>query len=79
MKYFEIWFEDKKAMIETMRNVLFAHIQRLPFAWHMKNQTGDIIQRCTSDMNTMRMFVSEQLVQVIRIVITMAFSLVMMP
>ena len=28
-----------------IRNLLFAHIQRLPFAWHMKNQTGDIIQR----------------------------------
>ena len=65
-------------MVKTARDLLYAHIERLPFSWHMKNQTGDIIQRCTSDMNTVRMFVSEQLVQVIRIVITMAFSLVMM-
>jgi ATP-binding cassette subfamily B protein len=33
---------------ESMRNALFSHIGRLPFSWHSKNNTGDIIQRCTS-------------------------------
>ena len=65
-------------MVKTARDLLFSHIESLPFDWHMKNQTGDIIQRCTSDMNTVREFVAEQLVQVIRIVITMAFSVGLM-
>ena len=65
-------------MVKTARDLLFGHIERLPFDWHMQNQTGDIIQRCTSDMNTVREFVSEQLVQVIRIVIMMAFSVIFM-
>ena len=37
-----------QTLVERMRNLLFDHIQTLPFSWHMKNQTGDIIQRCTS-------------------------------
>ena len=41
-----------ESLVESMRNRLFAHIQRLPFSWHMRNQTGDIIQRCTYDVDT---------------------------
>ena len=67
-----------ETMAETMRNTLFGHIQRLPFSWHVKNQTGDIIQRCTSDVETFRNFVSEQLVDMFRIVFLIAFSLAMM-
>ena len=36
-------------LMQHMRDRLFSHIQKLPFSWHMQNQTGDIIQRCTSD------------------------------
>ena len=58
-----------------IRNLLFAHIQRLPFAWHMKNQTGDIIQRCTSDVDTVRNFVTDQFMNVVRISILLVLSL----
>ncbi len=73
-------FNNKGAetLMQTMRNNLFAHIQRLPFAWHMKNQTGDIIQRCTSDADRIRIFISEQLVSVLRIVIMVGMSLYFM-
>ncbi|MBR3687853.1 MAG: ABC transporter ATP-binding protein, partial [Lentisphaeria bacterium] len=50
-----------ETLVETMRNMLFGHIQRLPFAWHMSHQTGDIIQRCTSDVDMVKRFLSEQL------------------
>ena len=50
-----------ETLVKRMRDTLFAHIERLPFAWHMKNQTGDIIQRCTSDVDTVKRFLSEQL------------------
>ena len=41
-----------------MRDTLYTHISRLPYAWHMQHQTGDIIQRCTSDIDTTMRFVS---------------------
>ena len=44
----------------------------------MQNKTGDIIQRCTSDIDTMRNFVSEQLTSVLRIVIMLVLSMVFM-
>ncbi|MBO4696469.1 MAG: ABC transporter ATP-binding protein [Lachnospiraceae bacterium] len=67
-----------ETMAENMRNTLFSHIQKLPFSWHTKNQTGDIIQRCTSDVDTFRNFISEQLVDMFRIVFLIVFSLFMM-
>ncbi len=67
-----------ESLVETMRNRLFSHIQRLPFSWHMQNQTGDIIQRCTSDVDMVKNFVSEQLTSVFRIVILIILSLLFM-
>lgn len=62
-------------LLKSMRDRLFSHIQRLPYSWHMKNQTGDIIQRCTSDVDVIKNFVSEQLTSVFRITILIVFSL----
>ena len=63
---------------QHMREQLFAHIQELPFSWHMQNKTGDIIQRCTSDVERVRSFVAEQLTSIIRIVIMVLLSLYFM-
>ena len=63
-----------ETLVKTMRDRLFSHIQRLPFGWHMKNKTGDIIQRCTSDIDTMKNFLSEQLTSVFRIVLLLVLS-----
>ena len=63
---------------ENMRNALYAHVQRLPSAWHDKNQTGDIIQRCTSDVEVIRNFVVTQLLEVFRTVFLIGVSFVMM-
>jgi len=63
-----------ETLVKTMRDRLFGHIQKLPFSWHMKNRTGDIIQRCTSDIDTMKNFLSEQLTSIFRIVIMLVLS-----
>lgn len=63
---------------ENMRNALYAHVQRLPSAWHDKNQTGDIIQRCTSDVEVIRNFVVTQLLEVFRTVFLIGVSFTMM-
>jgi len=44
-----------------LRRTLYDHIQKLPFSWHSKIQTGDIVQRCTSDVDTVRRFIGSQL------------------
>ena len=67
-----------ETLVKTMRDQLFSHIQRLPFSWHMKNRTGDIIQRCTSDIDTTKNFLSEQLTSVFRITILLVLSILFM-
>lgn len=63
---------------KNMRDMLFFHVQRLPMSWHSKNQTGDIIQRCTTDVETIRNFVVTQVLEVFRTVFLLAVSLGMM-
>lgn len=79
-KYLTTLFNTMAAekLVKTMRDQLFDHIQHLPFSWHMKNQTGDMIQRCTSDVDTTKQFISEQLVNVFRIVMLLVLSLAFM-
>ena len=67
-----------ETLVKSMRDQLFSHIQHLPFSWHMKNRTGDIIQRCTSDIETTKNFLSQQLTSVFRIVILLILSMFFM-
>ena len=67
-----------ETLVKTMRDRLFSHIERLPFSWHMKNKTGDIIQRCTSDIDTTKNFLSEQLTSVFRILLLLVMSVTFM-
>jgi len=63
---------------KSIKDALFAHIQKLPFSWHTKNNTGDIIQRCTSDVDMVRNFVANQLIDIFSIVFNVIFALCMM-
>ncbi len=65
-------------LVQSMRNQLFSHIMYLPYAWHSDNHTGDIIQRCTSDVETIKTFVSEQLTSLFRVVLMIVLSLYFM-
>lgn len=62
----------------NLRDALFYHVQRLPMSWHDKNQTGDIIQRCTSDVEVIRNFVVTQLLEVFRTAFLVGISFAMM-
>jgi ATP-binding cassette subfamily B protein len=63
---------------KNMRDTLFFHVQRLPMKWHGKNQTGDIIQRCTSDVEVIRNFVVTQVLEVFRTIFLILISFSMM-
>jgi len=64
-----------EGLIKKLRDGLFSHTQSLPFEWHTKNLTGDIIQRCTSDVDTVRRFVFQQLIEVLRTVLLIVIAL----
>ena len=67
-----------ETLLKTMRDDLYAHIIRLPFTWHGAHQTGDIIQRCTSDVETVKAFLSEQLVMLFRVGVLILLGIVFM-
>ena len=79
-QYFVTYFNQRanQSLMRRMRNSLFSHIQRLPLRWHIEHQTGDIIQRCTSDADAISNFVSNQLVYLFRIIIIVVLSVVFM-
>ena len=67
-----------ETLVKTSRDLLYHHIQHLPWKWHMANPTGDIIQRCTSDVERIKTFFQEQFVSVFRIIALIVLSLVCM-
>lgn len=67
-----------EGIIKNIRDNLFDHVQKLPYSWHIKNQTGDIIQRSTSDVEVVRNFISTQLSEMFRTVILVIISLMLM-
>ena len=70
--------KGSESFVKSMRDGLYQHIQRLPYAWHVQHSTGEIIQRCTSDVEVVRNFVTNQLLEVFRIVFLVVFSLAVM-
>ena len=67
-----------EGVIVRLRDRLFGHIQKLPYEWHSSHQTGDIIQRCTSDVDVVRNFLIDQLLEMIRTVFLIVISLALM-
>ncbi|MCK4396443.1 ABC transporter ATP-binding protein [candidate division WOR-3 bacterium] len=53
-----------ESIAKNIREQLYDHLQHLPYDYHVKAQTGDLIQRCTSDLNTVRRFISIQFIEV---------------
>ena len=48
---------------QNIRDRVYDHIQHLPYKYHKEADTGDIMQRCTSDVDTIRRFLGVQLVE----------------
>jgi ATP-binding cassette subfamily B protein len=59
-----------------LRNYLFDHVQRLTFTYHDNNQTGELLQRSTSDVDAVRRFFAEQAIGLGRIVLIFVINLI---
>jgi len=65
-----------ESITRRLRNFLFDHIQRLSFSYHSTTPTGDLIERCTSDVDALRRFFSEQAIGVGRIVLLFVINFI---
>lgn len=63
---------------ERLRNAVYDHLQRLPFSYHVRAETGDLIQRSTSDVETVRKFMAIQFVEIGRALFMLALALPLM-
>ena len=70
--------QASESIAKTIRDRLYRHLQTLNYDYHVKAETGDLIQRCTSDVETIRRFLSGQLVAVFRSVLMVGVALVIM-
>ena len=70
--------QASESIAKTIRDRLYRHLQTLSYDYHVKAETGDLIQRCTSDVETIRRFLSGQLVAVFRSVLMVVIALVIM-
>ena len=43
----------------NLRGALFAHLQRLPLAFHLRRSTGDVLTRITGDVKAMEDFIED--------------------
>ena len=64
-----------EGIAKRTREYLFDHLQRLPFRYHDKARTGELVQRSTSDVDAIRRFFSEQAIGIGRIVLLFVVNL----
>ncbi|OGO81196.1 MAG: ABC transporter, partial [Clostridiales bacterium GWC2_40_7] len=53
-----------ESIARNIRDNLFGHLQELTYDEHVKAKTGDLVQRCTSDVDTVRRFLAVQFVEI---------------
>jgi ATP-binding cassette subfamily B protein len=70
--------EASEAIVLGVRDRLYDHLQRLPCRTLDGAETGDLVQRCTSDVETLRKFLSSQVVEIGRALIMLAVPLPLM-
>ncbi len=58
--------QASESIARRLRDRLYDHLQRVPAAYHDQTRTGDLVQRCTSDVERIRLFLSGQVMEVAR-------------
>lgn len=73
----EIAFASE-GVAKTLRDQLYRHLEDVPYDYHKHVSTGDLVQRCTSDVNTVRRFISVQLMEIVRTVCMILVAILVM-
>jgi ATP-binding cassette subfamily B protein len=61
-------------MAEKQRVRMYEHIQNLSYEYHNKTDSGDLIQRVTSDIQTTTDFLSTRILDLIHLIATLVFG-----
>ncbi|MCC6190846.1 MAG: ABC transporter ATP-binding protein [Anaerolineales bacterium] len=70
------WAErNSQSVAFDLRNDLFAKIQRLSFSYHDRNQTGQLMIRATDDVDKVRLFIGQGLVQLVGAIVLLGGTL----
>ena len=73
------WAEkNSQAVAYDLRNDLYAKIQRLSFSYHDKNQTGQLMIRATDDVEKVRLFIGQGLLQLVGALILLTGTLIIL-
>ena len=73
------WAEkNSQAVAYDLRNDLYAKIQRLSFSYHDKNQTGQLMIRATDDVEKVRLFIGQGLLQLVGAIILLTGTLIIL-
>ncbi|MDD3109052.1 MAG: ABC transporter ATP-binding protein [Eubacteriales bacterium] len=62
----------------SLRDKLYSHLQELPFAYHSQASNGNLVQRCTSDVDNVRRFLSFHLMNIITTALMVGIALALM-
>jgi ATP-binding cassette subfamily B protein len=67
--------QASEGITQRLRNYLYRHIQSLSFGYHDRMNTGELIQRVTGDVETVRGFYGNQAVELGRVALLFAVNL----
>lgn len=70
--------KGSERMAKNMRDMLYRKLNAVPYDYHKHVSTGDLVQRCTSDVDTVRKFVTNQLIEIVRIAVMFVVAAVLM-
>jgi ATP-binding cassette subfamily B protein len=73
------WAEkNSQAVAYDLRNDLYAKIQKLSFSYHDRNQTGQLMIRATDDVEKVRLFIGQGLLQLVGAAILLGGTLIIL-
>ena len=73
------WAEkNSQAVAYDLRNDLYAKIQQLSFSYHDKNQTGQLMIRATDDVEKVRLFIGQALLQLVGSIILLVGTIIIL-
>ncbi|XMB72659.1 ABC transporter ATP-binding protein [Mycoplasmatota bacterium WC30] len=58
-----------------LRNKLYRKLQNADYYFHTHSETGDLIQRCTTDVEAYKRFIAERIVEVARLILLVGLSI----
>ena len=67
-----------EGVAKTLRDGLYRRLEDVPYDYHKHANTGDLVQRCSSDVDTVRRFISLQLMEIVRTVFMVVIAAAVM-